>query len=237
MTWADAVNVLVNTLHDRHPAGKWVWAELPNTEGGYSCVAIKCSIENNKIAIMTNGDGHVFAEFAFYTLLGQDIVADGAIGGGPSFVIIPNVVRLRFHDRGMAEKVADALYCIQQYLQSSRDTLNARLATFEPVAAQYRARETKPQMSEEQRKQVVQANTLTEKKQYADAIEKYFMAITLDPTSYPGAYYNLALLEAQINLPFAAIAYMKQYLLLVPDAPDARSAQDKIYEWELLIRK
>ena len=59
--------------------------------------------------------------------------------------------------------------------------------------------------------------------------------IERDPTCYPAAYYNLALLEGQMNLPFAAITYMKHYLLLVPDAPDARSAQDKIYEWELLM--
>lgn len=30
---------------------------------------------------------------------------------------------------------------------------------------------------------------------------------------------------------------MKQYLLLEPEAKDARSAQDKIYEWELMIQK
>jgi len=26
---------------------------------------------------------------------------------------------------------------------------------------------------------------------------------------------------------------MKKYLMLMPDAEDARAAQDKIYEWEL----
>lgn len=30
----------------------------------------------------------------------------------------------------------------------------------------------------------------------------------------------------------SSIFYMKKYLMLVPDASDARSAQDKIYEWE-----
>jgi len=28
---------------------------------------------------------------------------------------------------------------------------------------------------------------------------------------------------------------MKKYLILYPDAPDARAAQDKIYEWELML--
>jgi hypothetical protein len=30
---------------------------------------------------------------------------------------------------------------------------------------------------------------------------------------------------------------MKQYLTLEPDAKDARSAQDKIYEWELMMAR
>ena len=34
-----------------------------------------------------------------------------------------------------------------------------------------------------------------------------------------------------------AIRYMKQYLQLAPEPADARSAQDKIYEWELLGKK
>jgi hypothetical protein len=30
---------------------------------------------------------------------------------------------------------------------------------------------------------------------------------------------------------------MKKYLLLEPDASDARGAQDKIYEWEIMTQK
>jgi hypothetical protein len=30
---------------------------------------------------------------------------------------------------------------------------------------------------------------------------------------------------------------MKKYLMLVPDAADARAAQDRIYEWEGLARR
>ncbi len=56
-------------------------------------------------------------------------------------------------------------------------------------------------------------------------------AIKLDPVSYPEAYFNMALLSAQGRRFPPAVRYMKQYLLLVPDAKDARSAQDKIYEW------
>jgi hypothetical protein len=47
----------------------------------------------------------------------------------------------------------------------------------------------------------------------------------------------MALLSEQMKWFNSAIFYMKQYLLLVPDAKDARSAQDKIYEWEMQIKK
>ncbi len=47
----------------------------------------------------------------------------------------------------------------------------------------------------------------------------------------------MALLSAQMKWFNSAIPYMKQYLMLVPDAKDARKAQDKIYEWEFLAQK
>jgi tetratricopeptide (TPR) repeat protein len=91
-------------------------------------------------------------------------------------------------------------------------------------------------MSEGMRKIVVQANAMSQQKDYTGAIQEYLKAIELDPTSYPAAYFNLSLLLAQDKKPLSAIYYMKHYLLLVPEASDARSAQDKIYEWELMLK-
>jgi hypothetical protein len=47
----------------------------------------------------------------------------------------------------------------------------------------------------------------------------------------------MALLSAQQDRFQEAIGYMKKYLLLEPNSSDARGAQDKIYEWELLIHQ
>ena len=131
-----------------------------------------------------------------------------------------------------AQRFADDLFFIQQTLKKHDET---QRALFESQAAQYRALSTKPPISEAQRKYIVQANALNRLKDYAGAIGLYQKAITIDPVSYPGAYFNLALLNAQLQRYRTAITYMKQYLQLVPDAADARSAQDKIYEWELMI--
>jgi len=118
------------------------------------------------------------------------------------------------------------------------EKLNAQqLILFEPIAAQYRALKVKPPVSEEQRKYIVQANLFNQQKMYDKAIELYNKAIDLDQTAYPAAYSNLALLSAQIHKFNTAIYYMKKYLLLEPEASDARGAKDKIYEWEALEGK
>jgi tetratricopeptide (TPR) repeat protein len=107
---------------------------------------------------------------------------------------------------------------------------------FEEIASKYRELREKPKVSEEQRKLIVQANLFNQQKNYSKAIELYKMAIEFDQIGYPAAYSNVALLFAQINKFRDAIIYMKEYLLLEPDGSDARSAQDKIYEWEAQIQ-
>ena len=130
---------------------------------------------------------------------------------------------------------ANNLFFIQSKLRGKR--FDSLIATFKPKAAQYCALKVKPPVTEEQRKYIVQANSFNEKKVYTKAIELYNKAVEVDQTAYPAGYSNLALLSAQINKFDAAIYYMKMYLLLEPEASDARSAQDKIYEWEVSITK
>jgi tetratricopeptide (TPR) repeat protein len=119
--------------------------------------------------------------------------------------------------------------------QREREKYASQLISFETVAAEYRSLNVKPPIPEEQRKYIVQANGFNEQKMYDKAVELYKKAIEVDQTSYPAAYSNLALLSAQLNRFNAAIYYMKKYLMLEPEASDARSAQDKIYLWETQI--
>ncbi|MGE5457345.1 MAG: hypothetical protein ACM3RX_03230, partial [Methanococcaceae archaeon] len=128
------------------------------------------------------------------------------------------------------KNLADYLFYFQHKLIAQK--YDSLIASFIPLASQYRELKEKPQVSEEQRKYIVQANLFNEDKQYTKAIERYLKAIETHQTSYPAAYTNLALLSAQINKYYDAIYYMKKYLLLEPEAADARNARDKIYEWE-----
>jgi tetratricopeptide (TPR) repeat protein len=127
-------------------------------------------------------------------------------------------------------KLADYLYFFAHpFIVKHYDSL---FVQFKTIAEQYRALQVKPTVSEEQRKYIVQANSFNQEKNYSKAIELYNKALELEQTAYPAAYSNLALLSAQTQNYEGAIFHMKKYLLLVPDANDARSAQDKIYEWE-----
>jgi tetratricopeptide (TPR) repeat protein len=134
----------------------------------------------------------------------------------------------------VSQRVADDLIFIQRNYQKYLDDQSA---LFEKQATQYRSLAIKPEISEELRRYIVQANAANQNKEYGDAIRQYQKAVELDPVSYPEAYFNLALLSAQGKRYKPAIRYMKQYLALVPEATDARSAQDKIYEWEFMLNK
>jgi len=107
---------------------------------------------------------------------------------------------------------------------------------FDAIAAKYRTLKEKPPVSEEERKYIVQANAQTQMKNYKQAIELYEKAIEVDPTN-PLVYNNEALLLAVVGQFDGAINSMKKYLMLVPEASDARAAQDKIYEWEAMVPK
>ncbi|MHB1379703.1 MAG: hypothetical protein ACYCX0_08790 [Desulfurivibrionaceae bacterium] len=152
----------------------------------------------------------------------------------PYKIHFPGLISFVFEDLPDAQRFADDLFVIQQALQKNRDE---RLALFQAKAAQYRGMKVKPPVSEEQRRYIVQANALNERKNYAGAIDLYTKTIEIDPVSYPEAYFNLALLSAQMQRFKPAIAHMKQYLLLAPEAKDARGGQDKIYEWELMLQR
>jgi hypothetical protein len=132
-----------------------------------------------------------------------------------------------------ATAFADNLFVMQQVNQKASDE---RRSLFKAKLSQYRAG-VKPPVTEEQRRLIVQATALSQRKDYLGAIDLYLKALDVDPVAYPGAYFNLALLSAQMEQYKPAIDYMKQYLLLEPGAKDARSGQDKIYEWELMLDK
>lgn len=209
----------------------------------YPLSAVKTIVRDNKIEIEWTTQPITPEKTGVVTLnnfrlLNEKVLVEFRKEGGGNLrheIHLPGLVTLKFRDKEVARKVSDALLYIQAQEKKREEERAVQLAAFTTTAASYRALATKPILSEEQRKLIVQANAFVEQKNYGKAIEKYLKAVELDPTSYPAAYNNLALLFAQKNETVMAIFYMKHYLLLEPNTSDARSAQDKIYEWEALM--
>lgn len=102
---------------------------------------------------------------------------------------------------------------------------------FEPIAANYRNALPKPEFPEGARRFRVQAEAAVRNKDYEDAADLYDEALKIAPW-WPEGRFNRALILGELKEYGEAMVEMKKYLALVPDAPNARAAQDKIYEWE-----
>ncbi len=89
---------------------------------------------------------------------------------------------------------------------------------------------------EEARKHALRGDVLTEEGQFEDAVKEYQRAVQAAPY-IPKLYFNTAMLYGELKKYSMAIRYMKTYLLLAPEAPNARAAKDQIYKWEFMMEK
>jgi len=104
-------------------------------------------------------------------------------------------------------------------------------AHFAEVVTGYKAKATKPSLPEEVHRFEVQAKSALRDKDFSEAAEYYRQGLDIAPW-WPVGHYNRALVLSEIDDYPGAITEMKRYLMLVPDAPNARAAQDTIYIWE-----
>lgn len=102
---------------------------------------------------------------------------------------------------------------------------------FDAAARGYRAAASKPALPEEARRYKVQAEEAINEKDFESAAGLFHKALAVAPW-WPEGRFNLALVLSETGGHKEAIVEMKRYLALVPNAPDAREAQDKIYAWE-----
>jgi len=133
--------------------------------------------------------------------------------------------------RAQAEQLANALHRLKT--ESAKASDPAAEAAFAEAATRYRAASPKPEFPEEARRLRVQAEAMLREKRFLDAAEFYGEALRA-VTWWPEGRFNRALVLGEIKDYDEAAREMKRYLMLVPDAPNVRAAQDKIYEWEAL---
>lgn len=104
-------------------------------------------------------------------------------------------------------------------------------ARFQEALRGYQKAAVKPQLPETARQFMVQAEGAVRDKEYQDAADLYERALAITPW-WPEGHFNLALVLSETDDFDRAIVEMNRYLALVPNAPDARAAQDKIYDWQ-----
>ena len=102
---------------------------------------------------------------------------------------------------------------------------------FAETAAAYRAAFPKPQITEEVRRLKLQAEVMIDGRRFIDAARLYNEALNLAPW-WPDGRFNRALLLGELKRYSEAITEMNRFLQLEENAPEARSARDKIYQWE-----
>ncbi len=129
--------------------------------------------------------------------------------------------------KARATQLADALHALLRTVTQAAEA-DAQLVE---VAARYRALPVKPALPEEAHRAKVQADFAIGLKRYADAAGYLAEGIRHAPWWADGRF-NRALLLAETGRYRDAVQEMRRYLLLVPEGPDARTAQDRIYQWE-----
>ncbi len=104
---------------------------------------------------------------------------------------------------------------------------------FEETVRRYREMPVKPALPADAARYKVQAEAALSRKSLDEAAARYRDALDVAPW-WPEGHFNRALVLGEAGEHGNAAAEMKKYLMLVPDAPQARTARDKIREWEEL---
>jgi tetratricopeptide (TPR) repeat protein len=104
-------------------------------------------------------------------------------------------------------------------------------ARFQEALRAYQTAAVKPQMPEAARRFKAQAEDAVREKKFDDAADLYEQSLNIAPL-WPEGHFNRALVLGENGDYETAAREMKRYLVLVPNASNARAAQDKIYVWE-----
>jgi len=78
--------------------------------------------------------------------------------------------------------------------------------------------------------------TLTKQGKFERAVKEYQKAVRAAPY-IAKLYFNTARIYGELKGYAQAIRFMKTYLQLAPEAPNARAAKDQIYKWEFMVEK
>ena len=91
-------------------------------------------------------------------------------------------------------------------------------------------------LPEEARKYALRGNILLDQGKFEDAAKEYKKAVQAAPY-IAKLYYDTAIIYGKLKRYAQAVRYMKIYLQLAPEAPNARAVKDQIYKWEFIMEE
>lgn len=146
-------------------------------------------------------------------------------------IILDNDWELTAASAEQAKRLTDAIGRLRLLPRDMAAARWVRDAVFVIIARAYRSLPVKPVPGEDVRRLVVQADDAVKREQFTDAARLYGQIVAIAPW-WPAGHYNAASILAETGQFHDAITEMQDYLALVPDAPNARQMQDKIYVWQ-----
>jgi len=153
-------------------------------------------------------------------------------GSNENIVTVPG--QNQFFIQRNPRAFTDALYVLKQNSIRQKEMAEEFYAKFSmSLADNLRKAAENAALPEEANKYKVQAEGSVRDKEFNDAADFYAKALKIAPW-WPVGHFNRALVLGETGDYESAKREMNYYLQLVPGAPNARSAQDKIYEWERL---
>jgi hypothetical protein len=156
----------------------------------------------------------------------------------------------KYRDGQVSDKmVSDSISCLESSATNGRykrevvrrfatawTMLSRHWAVKQPDEATLRegAKNEPPLTADQQeslRRTQIQVELAIKENRLLDAAKLYRASLVTTP-AWPGGQFNYALVMADLEFYPGAVWAMRTYLALSPDAPDARAARDKMYEWE-----
>lgn len=159
---------------------------------------------------------------------------EGMMYNGYTVLQVPGYSRVV---KDNARALAEAIYVIWREAEKNGfapPEKNEEVRFAETVAS-YLAADVKPEIDADTRRLKVQAEDALREKRFEDVADAYGEALAIAPW-WPAGHYNRALVLSELKEYPDAMAEMKRYLLLAPNADNAVAAQDAIYKWEAKVR-
>jgi tetratricopeptide (TPR) repeat protein len=146
----------------------------------------------------------------------------------------PDGRKFLFTTQNDAVSFANALFILARGDEGHRSVPPKDLAAeaaFQEAARKYREMPVKPVLPEEAHKYAVQGDFAVDKKNLTAAVDRYAEALRIAPW-WPEGHFRRGRILADMERYGEAVDEMKKFLLLAPEAKEARDAQDNIYKWE-----